>query len=145
MVLTNTCLSFMAKSVGGDLKLTARLNGQVFFEQILTDKEIQIKTEFPDVDDEKYLLEIEMSGKLEDHTIIDENNNIMQDRLVEIKEFTLDDLDLQRLFEDTTVYRHSFNGTQEPVLDKFFGSMGCNGVLNFEFTSPVYLWILKNM
>jgi hypothetical protein len=31
------------------------------------------------------------------------------------------------------------------IKDKFYGSMGCNGTITFEFNTPFYLWLLENM
>jgi hypothetical protein len=138
-------LAFKAAATGNDLKLTARLNGRVFFDQILTQEEISIETEFPDVDGETYLLEIEMSGKLPEHTTVDANDNIVEDRTIKISDVTMDDISLAQLFTENTQYHHDFNGSRAPVVDKFFGDMGCNGVVKFEFTAPVYIWMLENM
>ena len=138
-------LTFKAAATGNDLKLTARLNGRVFFDQILTQDTVSIETEFPDVDRETYLLEIEMSGKKPEHTIVDADGNIAEDRMIEISDFAMDDIALAQLFTEKTQYHHDFNGSQAPVVDEFFGAMGCNGVVKFEFTAPVYLWFLENM
>jgi hypothetical protein len=138
-------LTFKAAATGNDLKLTARLNGRVFFDQILTQEEILIKTEFLDTDRETYLLEIEMSGKKTEHTTVDDAGNIAEDRMIEISDFAMDDIALAQLFTEKTQYHHDFNGSQAPVVDKFFGTMGCNGVVKFEFTAPAYIWILENM
>lgn len=138
-------LTFKAMATGSDLKLTARLNGCVFFDQTLTQKEILIKAEFPDINGEIYLLEIEMSGKLPEHTIVDDAGNLAEDRLIEISDFAIDDIALAQLFTEKTQYHHDFNGSQAPVVDEFFGAMGCNGVVKFEFTAPAYIWMLENM
>jgi hypothetical protein len=138
-------ITFLAKATGDDLQLTARLDGRVFFDQILTQEETLVKTEFPDIDGEKHLLEIEMSGKLPEHTVIDNQGNIIQDRLIEISGTALDDIALAYLFVQNAQYHHDFNGSRAVTVDKFFGSMGCNGVVKFEFTAPIYLWLLENM
>lgn len=138
-------LTFKATATGNDLKLTARLNGRVFFDQTLTQEEILIKTEFPDIDGETYRLEIEISGKLAEHTKVDDAGNIVEDRMIEISDFAIDDIALAQLFTEKTQYHHDFNGSQAPIVDEFFGAMGCNGVVKFEFTTPVYIWMLENM
>ena len=138
-------LSFKAVATGDDLRLTARLNGRVFFDQTLTQDTISIDTEFLDVAGETYRLEIEMSGKQPQHTVIDANGNIVEDRMIEISDFAIDNIALAQLFTENTQYHHDFNGSQAPVVDSFFGAMGCNGVLKFKFTTPAYLWLLENM
>ena len=72
MTQDTSTLAFTAKSTGNDLRLTARLNGHVFFDQILSQNEIKIQHTFTAVDEEKYTVEIEMSGKLPEHTVIDD-------------------------------------------------------------------------
>lgn len=138
-------LAFKAKATNDDLRLTTRLNGRVFFDQILTQQEVLVQTEFSDIDGETYLLEIEMSGKLPDHTVLDEQGCITEDRVIELSNFALDDIALVQLFTENSQYHHDFNGSRAPVVDKFFGALGCNGVLKFEFTTPAYVWMLENM
>ena len=127
-------LAFVARTTGADLRLTARLNGVLFFDQILTTDEIKVQHVFPEVEGERYLVEIEMSGKLPEHTIVDDNGNITQDSMVEIKDFSLDNIGLAHLFTNNSQYHHDFNGSQEQIVDKFFGDMGCNGIVKFEFS-----------
>ncbi len=145
MTQDTSTLAFTANSTGNDLRLTARLNGHVFFDQLLSCQEIKVQHTFPTVDDEKYTVEIEMSGKLPEHTIIDDQGNIVKDRMIEISAFFLDEIALVQLFTDNCKYAHDFNGSQAAVVDKFFGNMGCNGIVKFEFSAPVYTWMLENM
>jgi hypothetical protein len=58
---------------------------------------------------------------------------------------SIDDIKVGHLMVLNTKYQHDFNGTREPVIEKFYGTMGCNGSAKFEFSSPVYLWILENL
>jgi hypothetical protein len=145
MTQDTSTLAFTAKSTGNDLRLTARLNGHVFFDQILSQNEIKVQHTFSAVDEEKYTVEIEMSGKLPEHTAIDDQGNIVEDCTIEISEFSLDEIALVHLFTDNCKYTHDFNGSQAPVVDKFFGNMGCNGIVKFEFSAPLYIWMLENM
>jgi hypothetical protein len=145
MTQDTSTLAFTAKSTGNDLRLTASLNGHVFFDQILSQNEIKVQHTFSAVDGEKYTIEIEMSGKLPGHTVIDDQGNIVEDRMIEISNFSLDEIALVQLFTDNCKYSHDFNGSQAVVVDKFFGNMGCNGIVKFEFSAPLYIWMLENM
>jgi hypothetical protein len=145
MTQDTSTLAFTAKSTGNDLRLTARLNGYVFFDQILSQNEIKVQHTFSAADEEKYIVEIEMSGKLPEHTVIDDQGNIVEDRMIEIAAFSLDEIALVHLFTDNCEYAHDFNGSQTAVVDKFFGNMGCNGIVKFEFSAPVHVWMLENM
>ena len=145
MTQDTSTLAFTANSTGNDLRLTARLNGHVFFDQILSCQEIKVQHTFPTVDEEKYTVEIEMSGKLPEHTVIDNQGNIVEDRMIEISAFSLDEIAVVYLFTDNCKYAHDFNGSQTAIVDKFFGNMGCNGIVKFEFSAPLHIWMLENM
>ena len=93
----------------------------------------------------KHILEIEMLGKLPEHTQLDAQGNILQDSLVTVNHLKFDDIDLGQVFYNLAEYHHDLNGTSTPRVDKFYGTMGCNGVVKLEFSSPVYIWLLENM
>ena len=86
-----------------------------------------------------------MKNKMQDHTTVDDNGNIMLDAMLSIANIAFDDIKLGQLFVDQAVYHHSFNGSQAPIEDKFYGDMGCNGYVSLRFTTPIYLWLLENM
>jgi hypothetical protein len=98
-----------------------------------------------DDNDHIHKLQIVMSGKTADHTIIDNNNNITKDATLEISAVSIDGIDINQLFLGKCVYTHDFNGTQPEIADTFHGTIGCNGTINFEFTTPFFLWLLENM
>lgn len=135
-------LSFTACATGPDLQLRVRHNGQVLFEKAL-DSALEFHTEFTDHDD--HCLEIDMMGKLPGHTVIDNIGNIVSDRVIKLDNIALDGLELGQLFYDLAEYTHNFNDTQDPITEKFYGIMGCNGTVKLNFSSPVYLWLLENM
>ena len=86
-----------------------------------------------------------MKNKTMDHTTVDENNKIVNDACLNISNFTIDSAELGHTFLEQCKYHHDFNGTQDPVVDKFYGNMGCNGTLIFLFQSPIYIWLVMNM
>lgn len=96
-------------------------------------------------DDGDHKLKIVMSGKTTDHTIVDELGNIVKDATLKLSNFVIDDLDVNQLFLDRCVYTHNFNDTQPEIHDTFHGVAGCNGTISFEFSTPIYLWLLENM
>ena len=142
----NSCvLSLVAQATGEDLCLEIKLNNQTKFNQILSTKAELIKIKIEDVPDYINVLEIIMTGKQSEHTVIDNNGSIIKDRLINISNFSFDEIEIEQLFFDRAIYVHDFNGTAEKIQGRFFGSMGCNGTVYLEFTSPVYLWLLENM
>jgi hypothetical protein len=96
-------------------------------------------------EDADHVLEIRMQGKTADHTEIDSQGEIIQDILVSISEVQFNDIDLGHVFLEHSVYSHNFNGTQDPVTVPFLGTMGCNGSIEFRFSTPAYLWLLENL
>ena len=96
-------------------------------------------------DEGEHQLRIVLNGKTAEHTVIDDTGNILQDATVQISQVVIDDLDVNQLFLEKCVYEHNFNGSQPNIKDTFHGVAGCNGTITFEFTTPVYLWLLENM
>jgi hypothetical protein len=98
------------------------------------------------VDDEgAHDLRFIMKNKTDLHTQIDAQGNIVNDACITISDVMFDDIKLGHLFVENTQYQHDFNGSQEMIVEPFYGVMGCNGTVNLEFTSPFYLWLLEHM
>ena len=126
------------------LTICARFDGQEFYCGSPEETAL-VQHQFSDEEDGEHLLEIELQGKLPRHTVLNNQGNIIGDRLAYIDNICLDDIALGYLFVEHSKYLHDFNGTKDPVVERFYGSMGCNGVVKFKFTSPVYIWLLSNM
>jgi hypothetical protein len=139
-------ISFVAAATGPDLVLTVRFDGKII--QTLTDLSTEprkIEHDFDDSHEINHLLDFEMSGKTPEHTEIDDNGNILSDRLILISDVCLDGISLVSVFSKVSDYQHDCNGTSDMVKEKFYGVMGCNGRARFRFSSPSYLWLLKHM
>ena len=120
------------------------LDGNCVFETPHVDK--LEKVQFMVADDETdHELIVEISGKTIDHTKIDSDGNIIQDVLIQMNNFEVDNIDVNKLFTEKIVYTHNFNGTSNNIETEFFGSAGCNGTLNLKFFTPMYLWLLESM
>ena len=137
-------VNFNAKSSSPDLSLTVKLNSETQFSSSLTSEFSEIEFFMQEIDGD-YCMEFELSGKQHYHTVIDDKGEILDDYTIEIENLTIDDIELGQIFFDNSVYCHDFNGTQAPVEDKFYGIMGCNGVVKFQFSCPFYMWLLENM
>ena len=90
-------------------------------------------------------IEFVMTGKTQDHTQVDHAGNITSDCLIYITNKQFENIDVNYAFDSHAVYHHDFNGTAAAVQDGFSGIMGCNGRVSFEFTTPIYLWMLENL
>jgi hypothetical protein len=126
------------------LALTARLNGHVFFEKDI-DQRYDCEYVFDENQDTEYVLEFELSKKTLEHTRIDEQGGILEDSVLHINGIKFDNINVDQLIYQYSRYTHDFNGTQTQQLDLFYGIMGCNGIVRFEFSAPFYLWLLENM
>lgn len=96
-------------------------------------------------DDAKHCLKIVLKHKQPEHTTIDDQGNILEDARITVKDIVFGDSPLGQIFTDKAVYTHDFNGTKEPVQDKFYGELGCNGELVLNFETPFYIWMLESM
>jgi hypothetical protein len=143
--MENSSVKFHLKSTGLDLIAMVRFDDQVLYHDNVREQGIDIYHEFNDEQHQSHCLEIELSNKLAAHTILDAEGNIIKDVLLQVSDFSIDGIELRHLFFDRCVYTHDCNGTAALDEHKFWGSMGCNGVVTFKFTSPVYLWLLENM
>jgi hypothetical protein len=99
----------------------------------------------PDSSDQSHVLKLVLKGKQPIHTTVDSAGNIVSDALLMINDLSFDGIILDTIFNEHSVYCHNFNDTQPTTNDKFFGSMGCNGTVFLEFTTPIYLWLLEMM
>lgn len=106
----------------------------------------QVNFEFDDTEDMARVLEVELFGKLPEHTTVDEQNNILKDAVIAVSAVSLAGIEIDYVFQSHCRYQHNFNGSQSTqVQEAFHGHMGCNGTVTFEFSTPMYLWLLENM
>lgn len=95
--------------------------------------------------EQSHCVKILVKNKTAEHTVIDGDGKILQDSLVEIKNFNLEEIEIDKIVQEKATYTHNFNGSGNQVTEAFYGSAGCNGSIELKFTSPVYLWLLENM
>jgi hypothetical protein len=100
--------------------------------------------EFSDVDGD-HRLRFVMKNKTPDDTVVDDAGNILKDARLVVSNLSFEEIELNQLVFQRTVYTHNFNGTQDTIKDEFYGEMGCNGTVDLEFTTPIYLWLLEHM
>ena len=105
---------------------------------------MRVAYDFPDESGE-HELRFVMKNKTTLHTQIDATGSIVSDACITISDVAFDEIELGHVFVAVAQYTHDFNGTQPEITEPFFGTIGCNGTVKFEFTSPVYLWLLEHM
>jgi hypothetical protein len=100
-----------------------------------------------DVEDDasEHELRVILKNKLPEHTKITAEGKIEKDAVITVSRFEFDEIDVNQVVQEQSVYRHDFNGSAAPVQTRFYGSMGCNGTLSLKFSTPIYIWLLENM
>ena len=126
------------------LGLRVVLDQVTIFENAHVTETVQLHHDMSDADGE-HELTFELFGKTPDHTKITETGEIVSDALLAVNNISLDGIDLDQIVQSLAVYHHDFNGSQAPLNDQFYGTMGCNGTVSLKFTTPIYLWLLENM
>lgn len=95
--------------------------------------------------DAQHELRIVLKNKLPEHTKIDADGNIVEDAILTVKSVEFDEININDLVILKSQYSHSFNKQQEPIVDRFFGVLGCNGTVSLKFSTPFYLWLIDSM
>jgi hypothetical protein len=138
-------LSFSAAASGPDLRLLVRLDDQLIYDAHPVAEPLTIEHEFDDSEERDHVLSFEMQGKLPEHTMIDEAGEIFEDRCLFITDIAFEDIPLGHMVTEVALYHHDTNGSTDPVVENFYGTMGCNGRVELRFSTPFYLWLLENM
>jgi hypothetical protein len=116
---------------------------QIFNQDWITESQT-ISYEFSDLDVD-HELRFVMKNKTADHTKVDESGAIVKDACLVISDLAFDEIAFGYNVTEKLVYTHDFNGTGSLTQHKFFGEIGCNGVVSLKFTTPVYIWLLENI
>jgi hypothetical protein len=120
------------------------LDQHKLFDQDRIDQIYQVEYELSD-DDGDHELRFVLKNKQSGHTQVDAEGNIVSDATVMVSDIRFDDIDCQYLTTKLAEYQHDFNGTGNPIVDEFYGELGCNGTVSLKFSTPIYIWLLENM
>jgi len=126
------------------LGLEILIDNNVIFDSDHIKEEIDFSYDLND-DEGEHLLNFVLKNKTATDTVVDADGNILKDARLIISDLAFDGIKLNQIFIDRAVYVHNYNNSGDTILDKFYGEMGCNGSVNLEFTTPIYLWLLENM
>jgi hypothetical protein len=143
--MTQSEFTFTVRATSPDLHFKFVFDGKEVFSDAVT-SERTFKHCFDDENDQDHVVEFFMSGKTFEHTVVDDAGVIVDDHVIEIFDFSLEGVESTQLFYKLNTYHHSFNDENADIIeDKFYGIMGCNGKIEFKFSSPVYFWFLENI
>jgi len=145
--MNRLCIEFDIGTTNAD----AKLGIQVWVDDLCVHQHshvtetYHVQHEINDDEEKTHQLKIVLTGKSGKYTQLDTDGNIVKDAMLTIRNIAFDGINIDKLVHKLSTYQHDFNGTQSQCLDKFFGDMGCNGLVEFEFDTPGYLWLLENM
>jgi hypothetical protein len=126
------------------LGFEAWIDNTIMFDTNSVQTPTEVLIPIPD-DDAEHVLKLILKGKCADHTTVDSDGNILSDSRLTISDLAFDGIALGQIVYDKAVYTHDFNGTGSITSESFFGTMGCNGTVSLNFSTPIYLWLLENM
>jgi hypothetical protein len=144
--MENTKISFLVSTTNSQAELgfEAWLDDQLIFNSDHVQESIEVVVSVSD-NEAEHVLKMVLKGKLSSHTTVNESGEIISDAMLKIQNITVDGIALGQIVNKKTVYTHDFNGSGKVVNDVFFENMGCNGTVELQFTTPIYLWMLENM
>jgi hypothetical protein len=136
-------LELEATAVAADITVEILLNEILLYKSSLDQTQIVITHDFSDtIDIVDQKIQIRLAGKSNHHTKCDDNGDIISDVALLVKKFEIEHISVVDIFcSGKQCYQHNFNGTAEEFVDEFYGYIGCNGTVTFDFYSPIYLWI----
>jgi len=143
--MTPTNFSFKVKSSGKPLDLEVKLDNIIIHDLTIDSGITPVTIELDDDVEADHCLEIILKNKTPEHTTVDENNNIVEDSELVFSDIMVDEIDIQKLLHFQTKYSHNFNGSGELTEENFYGTIGCNGTVEINLQTPIYLWLLENL
>lgn len=145
--MTTSKLKFniMPSNPGAALGVEVWLDQQCIVNQDQLTETYSVDHDFDDTVEQSHVLKIVIKNKTAQHTCIDAAGAIVSDSTLEIKNFIIDEIDIDQLVREQATYCHNFNGTGAQTTEHFYNTVGCNGTVILEFSTPVYLWLLENM
>ena len=127
-----------------DLGIEMWLDNTKFYDSKILPGQTPIEYNFSE-DESDHVLSIVLKNKTVKHTTIGINGNIESDAVLEIQDITLDEIALGQKFYDIADYTHDYNGSENWITEKFYGTLGCNGTVKFTFYTPFYRWLMEHM
>lgn len=131
-------LVFHARATGPDLALTVRFNGKTAHTEITGPRIFQF--DFGDLG--QHVLEIELANKLPQHTRVNAEGTIIEDRVIELSDFSINGICIDSIISQCAVYWHNSNQPGDYQADEFYRVMGCNGRVVISFVSPICNWLM---
>lgn len=131
---------------GLPLNLAVGVDGVEIYDKDLTTNEEQVVEHTISDADGEHIVEIKLSGKTWDHTVVGPKDTILSDIAVMIEEIILEEIDVTGAALRTARLTHSFNNpTKELVTVEGTTYLGFNSITQIKFTTPAFIWMLENL
>lgn len=91
--------------------------------------------------DGSYVIGFTVQGKTNQDTVVDSNNNILEDTLVTFEHLEIDEIEITELFDREAV----FNDVNAQPVPNVMKHIGFNGSYTFNFSIPFYEWLLSKV
>jgi hypothetical protein len=143
--MSSSTFSVTLDTNGPGLTVSVIINDHVLYRGDPQGSTVTISHDIQDTGLSEHRLTITLADKTEAHCEVNDRGDIVKDTVCTLHSIMIDDIDVTYIMRHISRYQHDFNGTGQPTEQPLMGTMGCNGTVTFDFTSPVYLWILENM
>lgn len=142
--MTKAWISLEANSNACGLQLDFCFDNDLIHSMVLTTAIQNFCHEFDD-SAASHRFEIKLSNKLPTQCRVNQSGEIVEDVVAEIRNVSLSGIKLGEVFYGQSLYFHDHNGASKPTVGQFYEKMGCNGIIRFDFSSPVYAWCIENL
>lgn len=138
--------TFSASQTCNDIELDVKYLDQCWHVPCTTDAQ-NISFEIANhMQDQPQQIFLSMTGKSAAHTSIDSQGNIVNDIVMKVNSIVFDQIDVTDIFcSGQLIYTHDCNGNVPTFVDEFYGIIGCNGIIQIDFSTPIHLWFLKQI
>lgn len=121
------------------------LNEQCLLDNDQVVETLHVQHNINDDVEKQHTVKIVLKNKTAQHTQINENSEIVSDSVIEVKNFKLAEVNIDKIVQEQSVYSHNFNRDNDYSDHAFYNTMGCNGIVKFDFFTPAYIWLLEHM
>jgi hypothetical protein len=138
-----TCID-LEFSVTGEhpLHISVEFDNKIIFSNYVNnaDSIIKISRRFLNLSKDRTLT-IYIDGKTNDMTIVDNNDNIIEDTCFNLHSISLNKVPLGEVFFQNAVYQHTHNSATGLVTSQPSDISGFNGCITWNFYSPAIKWL----
>jgi len=126
------------------LTIITRINDRVINLDVSGQQDVVIEKELS-IPKGQNKVSIELMNKNESNTIIDQNQNILQDTLIQLKNLELQEIMCLHMCDSRDdLAQFKINNTDNEILTKTT-TFGQNGTFEFSFCTPLYDWLLEQL